>query len=257
MSPILYAFLLTLVLIFLTWLWSIKINNYSIIDAVWSFAFALHAAVFLSFVPDIGSRHVVLFSMICAWSLRLGFFLTRRLYQHHPVEDTRYQKLRQDYGTNVKFRFFVFFIYQAISVSILTLPFGFVFADDRSDLNIYEMVGVLYWLVSLIGESIADGQMNRFKSNPANKGQVCNIGLWNYSRHPNYFFESQIWFGFFIFAIGSGIYWGVYAPIIILMLLLKVTGVPPSEEQSLKTRGDLYRQYQARTSVFIPWFPKK
>jgi len=256
-QQIIYAFLFTVFIIFLTWIWSIKINNYSIIDAVWSYAFALHAAVFLSFAKPAGLRHVVLFSMLVLWSLRLGFFLTRRLSQHHPIEDTRYQKLRHDYGRNVKIRFLIFFIYQAISVSILTLPFAFAFKNSRTDLNYFEIAGALLWLTSLAGESIADAQMNRFKSDPLNKGKVCNIGLWNYSRHPNYFFESLIWFGYFIFWMGTDLYWGIYAPLVILYLLLKVTGVPPSEEQSLKSRGDLYRQYQARTSVFVPWFPKE
>lgn len=105
----------------------------------------------------------------------------------------------------------------------------------------------------------ADQQMSAFKKlskTHPEMGRTCNVGLWKYSRHPNYFLKVIFGGHFFIFMIGSGIYWGVYTALIILFLLIKVTGVPPSEEQSLKTRGDEYRAYQKRTSMFIPWFPK-
>lgn len=254
------ALVTTVIIMFVAWIWAVKIDNFGIVDAIWAFCFFLHAIIFYSFSNGYPGRNVLLLSMIGLWSLRLCFFLTKRLYGLHPEEDTRYQHLRAEYKNKFKFKFLIFYFYQAISVSVLTLPFIFVFKNQNQGSLGWEMAGGLYWLISLTGESIADFQMSQFKklskSHPE-MGRTCNIGLWKYSRHPNYFFESNIWLGFFIFMIGSGVYWGVYSALIILFLLLKVTGVPPSEEQSLKTRGEEYRRYQKVTSVFIPLPNKK
>ena len=100
-------------------------------------------------------------------------------------------------------------------------------------------------------------QLKQFKANPANKGRVCQAGLWNFSRHPNYFFEWLVWVAFFLFALGSP--WGwvtIYCPALMLFFLLKVTGIPMTEELAVKTKGDAYREYQRTTSVFVPWFKK-
>lgn len=254
----LITLLLTLVIMFLTWCYAVRIENFSIVDAVWSFCFLVHAIIFYNLSDGLTLRKILLALMIGFWSFRLGFYLAKRIASHHPTEDTRYIKLRADYGDKYKFRFLVFFFYQAVSVSFLTLPFVFSFKNTNPEISILEWMGAIVWALALIGESIADYQMNSFRSNPNNRGKVCDVGLWNYSRHPNYFFESCIWWGYFIFLLGtSGLVWSIYAPLTILLLLLKVTGVPPSEAQSLKSRGDAYRKYQERVSVFIPWFPKK
>lgn len=248
----------TVLIMSLTWYFCKKVNNFGFIDAVWSFSFIVHGLIFNFLSGPLSTRKLVLLVMLSAWSFRLGFFLVKRLASHHPQEDTRYVQLRKEYGSNYSFRFFIFFMYQALSVSLLTLPFIFSFNSESSELGLFEFLGLGVWLIALIGESVADAQMNHFRAIPANKGKVCNIGLWNYSRHPNYFFESCIWWGFFIFWMGStNLLWTIYAPLTILFLLLKVTGVPPSEAQSIKSRGELYKEYQRKTSVFVPWFPKK
>ncbi len=254
----LLTLIITFIFMFVAWVWAVRVENFGIVDAFWSFGFLIHAGLFYFLTDGNSTRKLVFGLMIGVWSFRLGYFLSRRIAGHHPQEDTRYVKLREDYGSDYKKRFLLFFMYQAISISILTLPFIFVFKNTDVGLSALEITGLVVWLIAVLGESIADHQMNLFKANAKNKGQVCNIGLWNYSRHPNYFFESCIWWGFFIFMLGtSGLVWSIYAPLIILGLLLYVTGVPPSEAQSIKSRGDLYRKYQKTTSVFIPWFPKK
>jgi steroid 5-alpha reductase family enzyme len=107
------------------------------------------------------------------------------------------------------------------------------------------------------GEAIADRQLKEFKKNTANKGKVCDRGLWNYSRHPNYFFQLLIWIAVFLFAMGSPEgQFAIVSPLIIGYLLFKVTGIPMAEEQSLRTKGEKYKEYQRSTSVFIPWFKK-
>jgi steroid 5-alpha reductase family enzyme len=248
----------TLIAMYRIWIWAVKIENFGIVDAAWSAGFLVHVALFCYFADGALARKIIFFLMIGLWSFRLAYYLSTRIYKHHPEEDTRYAQLRKDYGDNYKTRFLYFFMFQAVSISILTLPFIFVFKNTNDSLGLIEYVGLAAFAISLFGETIADFQLNSFKLNPANKGKVCNVGLWKYSRHPNYFFEACIWFSFFIFMLGtSGLIWSIYSPLIILFLLLKVTGVPPSEAQSLKSRGEAYKEYQQKTSVFIPWFTKK
>jgi steroid 5-alpha reductase family enzyme len=254
-------FILTLLFTFLAvyrvWIYAVKIENFSVIDVAWSAGFFVQALLFLSFSDGYQPRKILLFLMLSAWSLRLAYFLFKRIRSHHPKEDTRYARLRKQYGAAYESRFLRFFMMQAFSISVLTLPFIYVMSNPSPELTPFEMAGLLVFAVSWAGESLADWQMHRFKADPKNKGLVCDAGLWKYSRHPNYFFESCIWFGFFIFALGTpGLWWAVYAPLTILFLLLKVTGVPPSEAQAIESRGDRYREYQSKTSVFIPMSPK-
>lgn len=249
--------LFTVLCIYWVWIYAVKIQNFSIIDVAWSAGFFLQAVLFLSLSNGYQLRKILLFLMISAWSLRLAYFLFKRIRSHHPKEDTRYEKLRSEYGANYKSRFLKFFMMQAISISFLTMPFIFVFNNGNNQISAAEWIGLGFFIISLAGESLADRQISGFKSLPQNKGKVCDVGLWRYSRHPNYFFESCIWFSYFIFMQGTpGLFWGIYAPVVILLLLLKVTGVPPSEAQSLQSRGDLYREYQKKTSVFVP-MPRK
>jgi steroid 5-alpha reductase family enzyme len=127
----------------------------------------------------------------------------------------------------------------------------------KAKLPLLEYIGAGIWLIALTGEAIADWQLDQFKKDPANKGKVCNKGLWNYSRHPNYFFEWLIWVGYFVFALASPYgFIAIISPAIILYLLLNVTGIPATEEQSVRSKGDLYKEYQRTTSAFVPWFKK-
>lgn len=254
----LIALVITLVILFLTWAYAVKIKNFGIVDAVWAFCFVVHGIVFDLFTEGDEQRKLLFLLMLVIWSCRLGFYLAKRIASHHPKEDTRYINLRADYKENYKLRFLLFYFYQAGSVSFLTLPFIFVFQNATAEISNLEWLGLVIWAIAVIGETIADYQMNAFRSNSANNGKVCDVGLWKYSRHPNYFFESCIWWGYFIFMLATpGLIWSIYAPLTMLFLLLKVTGVPPSEAQALKSRGELYRRYQEKTSVFVPWAPKK
>jgi len=209
--------------------------------------------------PTLTWPSLLFFALVSLWSLRLALFLALRIRRHHPNEDTRYQKLRSGYGPAYRMRFLLFYFLQGLSVSVLAAPFILVSFAQYQQISWLMMAGVVLFFLSLYGEFAADRQMSRFKAQPKNKGLVCDVGLWKYSRHPNYFFESCIWWSFYIFILGSSLsyWWAIYAPLIILYLLLKVTGVPPAEEQSLQSRGEAYREYQRRTSVFIPWFRSK
>jgi len=140
----------------------------------------------------------------------------------------------------------------------LSLPFLFISFNVSPHLKSTEWFGVALWLLALCGEAFADRQLKVFKADPSNKGLVCDRGLWRYSRHPNYFCEWLIWCSYALMATSSAKlgFFAWICPVIILFLLLKVTGIPPTEAQALRSRGDAYRRYQARTRAFFPWFPK-
>jgi steroid 5-alpha reductase family enzyme len=233
------------------------VNNYGIVDFAWSYAFSLVGFGYAFFATGWEIRRALLAAMVVTWSLRLGTHILIRVIKHHPEEDTRYQQLRLDWKKHLTAMMLGFFQLQGVSIVLLSIPFLIICFDPDGSLSWNEYLGALLWLTAITGESIADRQLARFKAKPANKGGVCDVGLWRYSRHPNYFFEWLIWVSYFIFGVTSPWGWvGIVSPLCILYLLLRVTGIPMTEKQSIRSRGDLYRRYQERTSAFIPWFPR-
>lgn len=240
----------------LCWAWAARIDNFGIVDAVWSLSFGVQALLYVSLSETWIFRKYLLLSIVGFWSLRLGLFLAHRIYQKHPKEDSRYTEIRESYGLKFLSRFFLFFQFQGLSVSLLAIPFVFIALNSTPEFSIWEIAGLAVWILGVAGESIADHQKSQFRR--AHPQRNCEVGLWKYSRHPNYFFESVIWWGFYLVALGSpqGAY-SVFAPLIILFLLTKVTGVPLSEKHSLRSCPDEYLDYQKRVSIFVPWFPEK
>ncbi len=235
-----------------------RLDNYGFVDVAWSYAFALLALFYAACGAGWLPRRVTLALMAGLWSLRLGTHLLKRVAGHHPVEDGRYVQLRKDWAGNFGPKMFGFFQLQAASVVLLGVPFLLPVLNPTPGYHPLEIAGAGLWLLAIAGESLADAQLAAFKRDPANKGRVCDAGLWRTSRHPNYFFEWLIWVAYFVFALGSP--WGGLAligPASILYLLLRVTGIPLTEQQSLRSKGDAYRRYQQTTSAFLPWFPKK
>jgi steroid 5-alpha reductase family enzyme len=232
-------------------------DNYGIVDIAWSYAFGALAAFYALAGPGWPVRRALIAALAVMWSARLGTHLCIRVLGHHPVEDGRYVQLRQDWVANFAAKMFGFFQMQAGSVVLLGVPFLVASLNPAPALHPLELAGAALWLIAITGEALADAQLAAFKRDPANRGRVCAAGLWRYSRHPNYFFEWLIWVSYFVFALASP--WGALAivgPASILYLLLRVTGIPMTEEQSLRSRGDAYRRYQQTTSAFVPWFPK-
>lgn len=235
-----------------------RLNNYGIVDVAWSYAFTLAALIYGFAGAGAQPRRVVLTLMISLWSLRLGTHLYVRVMGHHPVEDGRYQQLRRDWQDNFAPKMFGFFQLQAVSVVLLSVPFLLAMSNPAATFHGLEIAGLAVWLIAWTGEATADAQLNRFKRDPGNRGKVCARGLWRYSRHPNYFFEWLIWVGYALIALAAPWGWlGLVSPVIILYLLLRVTGIPLTEEQSIRSKGDAYRAYQRTTSAFVPWFPRR
>ena len=239
------------------WALARKWNNYSIVDSLWAYAIGLLGIGWLTAGGHGFPQHGLLAGLLGLWSLRLGSHLQRRIRRAHPEEDSRYLKLREIWKGRVPQAFFWYFQGQALSVVILALPFLMIASGSDSTWKVWHTVGLAVVVTGILGEAIADAQMSGFKSRKPAESAVCQEGLWKYSRHPNYFFESVIWVGFYLFACGSP--WGwtmIHAPSIIIFLLLKVTGIPPSEASAVRRKGDAYRRYQQTTSAFIPWPPR-
>lgn len=191
------------------------------------------------------------------WSVRLTWYLFTDRVLDAEHEDGRYLMLREQWGSSAQTWFFVFFQVQAFFVLAFATPF-FVAAHSDAPFGTLDVLGIVVWAVSLTGESIADRQLSRFRKNPENQGQTCRIGLWRYSRHPNYFFEWIHWWAYVLLGLGSA--WWYLSPaaaVFMLFLFFFVTGIPYTEKRAVASRGDDYREYQRTTSVFIPWFPKE
>lgn len=243
---------------FSVWIWAYRIQNAGVVDIFWAFNFSIIAIVLYFMGTGLPERKILICAMVLIWSMRLGIYLLIRVGSHLKVEEGRYKKLREDWAPNSNMRFFFFFQMQALSNIYLAIPFFLACFNASSQLCLAEYAGAAIWAISILGEGIADAQLKKFKSGPANKGKVCNAGLWNYSRHPNYFFESMIWVGYFFVAVGANYGWlAILSPVTILFLVLRLTGIPMTEEQSIRSKGDAYREYQKTTSVFVPWFKKK
>ncbi len=242
----------------IVWLISVRIQNAGIVDIAWSGLFALLAAIYGAIGDGDRTRRIVASALMIVWSLRLASHLWRRVVGHLDTEDPRYAALREKWGASANTKMLAFFLFQGLTNVILSVPIAIAAANPRSGLNALEYAGMAVWLIAVAGESVADAQLARFRRDPANRGHVCKQGLWGYSRHPNYFFEWLVWCAFFLFALGSPRGWiAAYCPLLMLWFLYKVTGIPATEEHSLKTKGDEYREYQRTTSAFVPWFPKR
>jgi steroid 5-alpha reductase family enzyme len=239
------------------WMISVRIHNAGIVDIAWALGFAPLALLYRIYGDGEPSRQNLITLMVIIWSLRLGVHLWKRVMGHHPEEDGRYRELRSAVSGRENVFFFWFFQAQALLLAVLSIPCLLVNADPRLHLGFTDWLGFAVWLVAIGGESLADRQLADFKDQPLNRGKVCATGLWRYSRHPNYFFEWLIWVAFFLVALPAP--WGwttLFAPALMLFFLLRVTGIPYTEQQSLRSKGDAYLVYQRTTSAFFPWFPK-
>ena len=239
----------------LVWWISLRIGNYGYLDAIWSLSTAIVAPLYALFGSGDPTRRWAFAAVGAAWSLRLGLYVLIRVTRHHPQEDARYRTLRQEWPTPG--RFLLFFELQALIALVFSTPFLLASIDPSPRMAPLEIFGLILATLATAGESLADWQAQRFKRQPRDKNSVNDIGLWRYSRHPNYFFESLVWWGFFLAALPFRHGWlTVVCPLLMLYLLLNVTGIPLTEKHSLQSRGETYRRYQNRTSRFIPWFPR-
>lgn len=238
-------------------LWSVHLwtQNAGTVDIGWAFGLGILGVLYAVFGTGDPVRRYIVAAMVGIWSVRLGSHLFVRIVGQ--PEEGRYQQLRLSWGSKVKWKFLLFFEAQALLDVVLSLPFLLVAVDPRVGLTVLEFIAIALWLIAVAGEAVSDWQLAAFKSNPQNKGKVCDEGLWNYSRHPNYFFEWLVWVAFATFAWSAPHGWlAVLSPLLMLLFLFRLTGIPATEAQSLRSRGVAYASYQQTTSAFFPWFKK-
>jgi steroid 5-alpha reductase family enzyme len=252
------AAVILIILFVFTWWLSVKLDNYSFVDVTWSLAFTPVALWYAMSGQGWMPRRIAIAILISAWSLRLGLHLWRRVAGHHPSEDVRYAVLREKWQANPPRAFLLFFMMQAVLVWLLMLPVYLLSAQTNPQFHALEWAGLGLWAFALIGEGLADSQLSHFKRTNTNPTAICESGLWHYSRHPNYFFQSLLWWGLFLMAVPAPMGWlAIIAPLTMLHFLLNVTGIPLTEKLSLQKRGEVFREYQRTTSAFVPWFRRK
>jgi steroid 5-alpha reductase family enzyme len=257
MMPLyLQGLLLILCLMTTLWIVSVVLKNVSIVDMFWGFGFVL-VNTFYFFNTEPTPAKIILLVLVAVWGLRLSIYLAIR--NIGKPEDFRYQEFRKKYGENRYWwiSFFQTFLLQGILMFIISLPLlGVNLYSTSRSLSFLDYLGILIWTIGFIFEAGGDKQLAQFKKNTANKGKVLSTGLWHYTRHPNYFGDSAVWWGFGLFCLSAGSYWLVAGSVIMTLLIIKVSGVALLEK-SLKNQKPLYATYIEKTSSFIPWFPKK
>jgi steroid 5-alpha reductase family enzyme len=259
MTP-LQAFVWTLVAVVLAktlaWLIQLRTRNAGVVDAIWAFTLG-GLAVFYAMVGDAPEVvRIAMGAMGGLWGLRLGLHLLRRNWG--KPEDWRYAKFRAQWGTRADARMFAFFQFQNLFTLMLSasafLPIAF-----RDGVPPFEclLLAVALFLVSVIGEGIADAQLEGFRRDPANRGTVCRVGLWRWSRHPNYFFECVHWLAYVALAVGMDLWWVTLgAPLVMAFLLMKMSGVPLLEAEMMRRKPG-YAEYVRTTSALIPLPPRR
>jgi len=237
------------------WAVCVRLENYGFLDVTWTLSIGLLALNDGIFGAGDAVRRLVFTVVGLAWSLRLGLFVLIRVARHHPAEDKRYRSLRERWRGPAAF--LAFFELQALIAVVFSTPFLVAaWAADRP-MSALEWCGLVIAGVGIVGEAVADHQAQTFKRRPQPGHRILDVGLWKYSRHPNYFFEILAWVGFAAAVLALPLGWiAVACPVMIAYFLLRVTGVPLTEKHSLETHGDAYREYQRRTSAIIPWAPK-
>lgn len=245
--------------VFMTALWEVqrRTHDAGVVDVGWAFLCGALAVYFgFSLDGNAAARYLTTF-LAAAWAFRLSYFLLTDRVIGKP-EDGRYQSLRAHWGEKAQRNFFFFFQAQAVIAVGLSLVFTVPMSRVDAPSFLLISLAVAIWILSVGGESIADRQLAEFRANPDNKGKTCRLGLWRYSRHPNYFFEWLHWWVYVLLSFGaSGWWWALFGPLVMFLFVTKLTGIPYTEKRALQSRGDDYRSYQKSTSSFFPWFPKE
>lgn len=249
-AALLAALVVMLVMAVAGWLASLPRQNVTLVDSLWSLFFLAGALVYAVSVASATPRGVLILVLLGLWAARLSLHLTWR--NHGKPEDHRYRAIRANNSPGFAWKsLYIVFGLQAVLAWVIAMPL-FAAIDSDAAINGLDLLGAALMLAGLAYEAVADHQLVRFRADPARHDQVMDRGLWRTSRHPNYFGEACVWWGFWLIALAGGAAWTVLSPLLMTFLLLKVSGVAMLEKD-IAERRPAYRDYIARTSAFIPW----
>ena len=249
----LYGLMAVLALALLTWVISVAKRNVAIVDSAWSLMFILEGIIYASNAPIVSPRAWLVITLTALWGLRLAAHITVRNWGHS--EDRRYQAIRTRNEPHfaIKSLYLVFGL-QAVLSWIISLPL-FDAVVSRRPLGALDALGVALWAVGLVFEAGGDWQLTRFKADAGNAGKVMDQGFWRWTRHPNYFGDFCVWWGFYVIAISAGGWWSIPGPILMSLLLMRVSGVSLLEKD-IGERRPKYADYMRRTNAFFPGLRK-
>lgn len=255
-EPLLTGLLVCAALQLVLWVASIPLRNAALVDVGWAASLGLLGVGYAVFGTSAVPRRVLIGTLVGLWSLRLtSHLLFDRVIGEE--EEGRYQRLRAYWGARANAGFLLFFQAQALLAAVLSIPFAYAAFAPRVALGLLDIAACVVFAAAWAGEALADRQLARFRADPTNRGQVCRVGLWGWSRHPNYFFEWLMWCAFALVALPAPSGWiGLLAPLLIFIFVTRLTGIPATEHHMVLTRGDAYRRYQATTNAFVPWPPR-
>jgi steroid 5-alpha reductase family enzyme len=235
------------------WAVSVAIRNVAFVDSLWSLFFLIAAVAFAAAAWPLSARGLLVTVLVAVWALRLSIYITARNWGE--PEDHRYQKIRANNEPGFAFKsLYIVFGLQGVLAWFIAMPLLPAIMNP-GDIGPLEIVAGALWLLGFVFEAGGDYQLARFKSDPSNKGRVLNTGLWRYTRHPNYFGDFCVWWAFYLFAVAAGGWWTVLSPVLMSLLLLKVSGVALLEKTITERRPE-YADYIRRTNSFFPGLPK-
>jgi steroid 5-alpha reductase family enzyme len=237
-----------------TWTVSVYRSNVAIVDSLWSLMFVMTAGIYAAAAQPLASRAILVLGLVVIWALRLSIYITWRNWGHG--EDRRYQAIRARNQPNFAFKsLYLVFVLQALLAWLISLPLLGALLSARG-LGPVDFAGLMLWVVGMVFEAGGDWQLARFTADRNNKGRVMDRGFWRYTRHPNYFGDFCVWWGLYLIAVGAGAWWSFVGPLLMSLLLMRVSGVTLLEKNIGKRRPG-YAEYARRTSAFFPWIPKR
>ena len=241
----------------LTYLLAWRIHLMALVDVVWTAGLGIAAIGYLTHMAEPTLRSYAVLAVLLIWSGRLSTYLIRNRVLSGK-EDPRYAYLTAHWGQHARRNYYPLFLLQVLLVTLFMCPISIAMTAIDAPWGLFDWLGIAIALCALVGEHVADRQLANFRAAPANQGQVCQQGLWRYSRHPNYFFEWLHWWAYVVFAVHSS-QWAftLLGPACIYLFLRYLTGVPHAERSSLLSRGAAYQRYQLTTNTFFPWKPRQ
>jgi len=239
------------------WLLSLALKNAGIVDIFWGAGFVLLSAVYFVAADGFSERKLLVLALVAVWGLRLsGYILWRN---RGKGEDYRYARWRERAGDRFWWTSLLqVFLLQGLLMWVISMPvLAAQSADEPDSLTAVDFLGTAVWAVGFFFEAVGDWQLARFKAEPANRGKVMRSGVWRYTRHPNYFGDATQWWGLYVIAAGAADgYWTLFSPLLMTVLLLRVSGVALLERAQVETKPQ-YREYIESTSAFVPWLPRR